>query len=178
MSEKHHIEMEQATGVIWPARYSPNVAPVHVRNEIIIAAPPEVVWAWLIRATNWPTWYSNSQNVRQSDGIQLQDLALGSVFRWKTFGVAICSTVREFQPFNRLAWDAQGFGVDAYHAWVLTAHNEGCHVLTEETQYGWGARLLDFLMPQRMWKGHELWLSSLRDKSLQGKPLEYALGQV
>ena len=172
MSESEQIQMEHLSSVIWPARYAPNVAPVHVRNEIMIDAPPEVVWAWLIRARAWPSWYSNSKNVRQLDGRQFQDLALGSVFCWKTFGVGIQSTVREFQPFNRIAWDAQGFGVDAYHAWVLTAHEGSCHVLTEETQYGWGARLLDFLMPQRMWKGHELWLSSLREKSLQGMPTE------
>lgn len=156
--------------VVWPARYSPDVAPVHVRNDIFIAASPEIVWAWLIHAGIWPTWYSNSKNVRQPDGSEVRYLAQGTTFRWKTFGVAIESTVREFEPGRRIAWDAQGFGVDAYHAWVLTEHSGGCHVLTEESQYGWGARLLNFLMPQRMWKGHQLWLESLQQQALQGLP--------
>ena len=156
--------------VIWPARYAPDVAPVHVSNEILIDAPPEVVWAWLIRARTWPSWYSNSNNVRQADGGELGDLALGTVFCWNTFSVSIESTVREFEVARRIAWDAKGFGVDAYHAWVLTECPGGCHVLTEESQYGWGAKLLNFLMPQRMWNGHQLWLESLRQQSQQGFP--------
>lgn len=154
----------------WPPKYSPSVAPVHVHNALLIDAPPEVVWAWLICAGQWPRWYSNAHNVRQPNGAALGDLALGTPFRWRTFGVGIESTVVELEPNRRIAWNATGFGVDAYHAWVLTPHAGGCHVLTEETQYGWGARLLHFLMPQRMWKGHQLWLESLQREARKGLP--------
>jgi hypothetical protein len=30
----------------WPERYDPARAPVHVSNEIDLAAPPEAAWAW------------------------------------------------------------------------------------------------------------------------------------
>jgi hypothetical protein len=44
------------------------------------------------------------------------DLALGAKFCWKTFGVTIESTVLEFMPYERLAWDAHAKGLEAYHA--------------------------------------------------------------
>lgn len=159
-------------GILWPARYAPDHVPVHVRNERFIPAPPELVWAWLIRAPLWPTWYANSHHVRSVDGTSMDDLALGSQFRWETFSVAIKSRVMEFVPNERIAWDAKGFGVDAYHAWLLRPEAEGCHVLTEESQHGLGARLMHFLFPHRMYDGHDLWLRSLEIKCRSGRPPE------
>jgi uncharacterized protein YndB with AHSA1/START domain len=156
-------------GIQWPSDFTPEAAPVAVRNEIEIAAPPERVWAWLIRATSWPTWYLNSKRVRRLNGTG-PDLTLGTRFHWWTFGLPITSEVREFVQNERLAWDASGPGVRAYHAWRLSPTPKGCHVLTEETQHGWAAQLNAFLMPKRMYEGHELWLESLRAKAEQGMP--------
>src|ERR1017187_3215808 len=103
------------SGIIWPNEYRPENPHVFVSNEVVIPAAPETVWAWLIRAKSWPEWYSNSSNVV----LQGRDLAAGMTFHWKTFGVSLKSTVSEFVPHERLAWDAKTFGVDAYHAWLL-----------------------------------------------------------
>lgn len=154
-------------GIAWPARYDPRNAPVHVRNERVIGASPEAVWATLVRAARWPEWYPNSSHVRFLRGSP-PDLAAGTAFRWKTFGVTIDSTVLEFAPTERIAWDARGLGIDAYHAWVVRPAAEGCHVLTEETQHGWLARLGNLLFPRRMYRGHELWLASLERRASQG----------
>jgi len=152
----------ESLAVEWPTHYSPANSPVHVRNELSMPSAPEVVWAWLIRAKLWPEWYENSSNVRFLQGSP-PDLALGTRFRWKTFGVTIESTVLEFVPGQRIAWDADGVGVDAYHAWVLHRTEQGCHVLTEETQHGWAARLQSLLRPARCtsitsygWKAFEV----------------------
>jgi hypothetical protein len=51
-------------GIDWPEGYHPAEAPVFVHNHRRIAAPPGVVWAWLVRAPLWPAWYSNSHRVR------------------------------------------------------------------------------------------------------------------
>ena len=159
----------QESGIVWPSEFEPEPAPVHVRNEIEMAAPPERAWAWLVRAPLWPTWYRNSKRVRLLRG-GYPDLALGSRFHWWTFGVPITSEVREFAPPQRLAWDAVGTGVRAYHAWLITPTPRGCHVLTEETQHGVLAQLGAFLMPNRMSKYHQIWLESLRDRAEGGLP--------
>src|SRR5690242_17053257 len=115
------------TDIHWPDHLAPGRAPVHVRNELEIAASPERVWAWLVRAPQWPRWYVNSADVRILSG-PASELAAGTQFRWRTFGVAITSTVREWVPPTRLAWDAHSLGVEAYHAWLITPTADGCHV--------------------------------------------------
>jgi hypothetical protein len=99
-----------------------------------------------------------------------QVLKKGSRFHWKTFGVSLGSTVLEYVPNERIAWDAHAFGVDAYHAWVLRPSAKGCHVLTEETQHGWIARLGMLFMPNRMHQYHQLWLEALAGKAGAGLP--------
>jgi hypothetical protein len=61
----------------------------------------DVVWAWLIRAKLWSTWYSNSANVIIEDG--KPDLRLGTKFKWKTFGLNLESQVEEFVTCPRKA---------------------------------------------------------------------------
>jgi len=68
------------------------------------------------------------------------DLFAGACFTWRTFGVDLVSTVEEFVPGERIAWVAKASGVTAYHAWLITPTDLGCHVLTEETQHGELAR--------------------------------------
>ena len=161
--------MSESNKILWPSRYDPASCPVHVRNELAMASNPEAVWAWLIRAQLWPKWYPNSANVKFLSG-QPPDLALGTRFRWRTFGVTLESTVQEFVPFERLAWDAHGSGLDAYHAWLILKTSQGCEVITEETQRGLLPRLLKLLAPKRMENQHQIWLERLRDNAGKGTP--------
>jgi uncharacterized protein YndB with AHSA1/START domain len=161
--------MTDTKQISWPPHYDPARCPIHVRNELAITATPETVWAWLVRASLWPSWYPNSSNVRFLTGSP-PDLARGTRFQWKTFGVTIVSTVLEFVPTERLAWDAHAAGVDAYHAWLVTPAPEGCAVLTEETQHGWMARLGKLFMPNRMYRYHQIWLEGLRTNAAKGMP--------
>lgn len=162
--------MTQPLEIQWPDRYQPgNDYPVHVINEMDLAAPPEHVWAWLIRAPWWPTWYCNAKNVRILDEPG-PDLQQGTRFRWTTFDLPIRSTVREYGPKARIAWDAHAFGFDAYHAWLLQPSARGCRVRTEEKQYGWLAKLHQRCKPGRMHAGHEAWLKGLEAKARAGLP--------
>ena len=165
--------LNQPLEIHWPDRYRPGNSPVHVKNELDIAAAQEHVWAWLTHATLWPSWYVNSANVRILEGTG-PNLQMGTRFRWKTFGVTITSTVLEFVPGERIAWDAHALGVDAYHAWVLQPSTQGCLVLTEETQHGWITRLAKLFMPNRMHKFHQLWLEGLETKARAGLPPDAA----
>ena len=161
--------MSDASAMRWPDNYHPHNTAVHVRNEIDIAAAPEIVWAWLIRAERWPQWYVNSANVRFIED-NPPDLALGTRFKWKTFGVGIDSTVQEFVPGERIAWNGKSFGIDVYHAWLIVKTPNGCKVITEESQRGFMSRLSALLFPKRMWKFHQIGLEGLRDNSANGIP--------
>ena len=151
----------------WPEQYAPQATAVHVRNEIAIAAPAQAVWAVLVRATDWPRWYPNARDVRLADGGS--DLTAHAHFTWTTFGVAVSSTVREFVPAARIAWDGHGTLLDVYHAWLIEPRGVGCWVLTEENQNGLAARAQALFMPKRMWRGHQLWLERLKGEAERGE---------
>jgi polyketide cyclase/dehydrase/lipid transport protein len=153
----------------WPEKYHPSCTSVHVSNSLSVTIKPELLWAWMIRAPLWPTWYPNSSNVVFLDSTG-QDLQKGTRFRWKTFGVTIESEVKEFEPCERLAWSAVGIGVDAYHAWLFEPKPAACNMLTEETQNGFLAKLGSMTMPNRMHKYHQIWLETLRDQARAGMP--------
>jgi hypothetical protein len=159
---------ETPSTVRWPPEFAPERAPIHVRNQLAMSASASDVWAWLIRAHDWPSWYSNSHDVVVHGGSP--DLSPGATFRWRTFGVNLVSHVEEFVPGERIAWNARGIGVWVYHAWVLRRTSGACNVVTEETQYGFLSRMGALLMPSRMHRLHQVWLEELQKRAQQGPP--------
>lgn len=70
-----------------------------------------------------------------------QQLTGASTFTWTTFGLRVASTVREFAPSRRLAWEGAGRGSSGYHRWDLQPTPDGGTLLvTEEVQSGIIAR--------------------------------------
>ncbi|MBA3811889.1 MAG: hypothetical protein H0X27_09690 [Caulobacteraceae bacterium] len=107
--------------------------------------------------------YENAHDVAIEGGGS--DLFVGARFTWKTFGVRLESVVEEFGPPERIAWSAEAPGVLAYHAWLITPTDTGCHVLTEETQHGILARAGKLLFPSRMGAWHQRWLEGLAERT-------------
>ncbi|MDQ2861589.1 MAG: hypothetical protein M3T55_12875 [Pseudomonadota bacterium] len=147
----------------WPPNFDPAGAPIHVRNELAMTAPAEAVWGALIRAVDWPIFYKNASGVVVEGGAH--ELSAGARFTWTTFGVRLKSVVEEFAPMERIAWSARALGVAAWHAWLITATDGGCHVLTEETQMGFLARANALVFPQRMGGWHQRWLEGLQARA-------------
>ncbi|MEZ5920249.1 MAG: SRPBCC family protein [Parvularculaceae bacterium] len=160
---------DESEKINWPPRFEPGVAPIHVRNELDMTAQPENVFAWLIDAAGWPSWYPNAADVRFTDR-GVEKLQPGARFRWKTFGVSIVSRIAEFKHNERIAWDGRAIGVDVYHAWLIIPSRRGAHVITEETQYGVFARTAAALWPSRMHRFHQIWLENLAEKAASGLP--------
>jgi hypothetical protein len=148
----------------WPPGFEPAETDVFVHNEIRIKAPPKVIWANLINAVEWPSWYSNSSDVRIT-GPSNTTLRENSHFLWKTFGFAVDSKVHEFAPESRIGWFGDGVGIRAYHTWLIIENPDGCVVITEETQKGPSAVRFHAEKPAAMYEGHELWLQSLKARS-------------
>ena len=152
----------------WPERFDPKSAPVYAHNELEMSVTPKQVWPWLIRAKLWPTWYSNSRDVVIEGGGE--SLALGTTFRWKTFGARPLSKVTEFVPNERISWTGKATGIDIYHAWLIEPKPTGCHVTSDETQHGFLARLSNSLRPGNMERYHQVWLENLEVKAKGGPP--------
>lgn len=150
----------------WPDKFHPDRAPIYIKNEIESNAQPQQVWAWLIRARNWPKWYPNAKRVRTGT----DQLEANAIFRWTTFGMRLKSVVEEFVPNQRIAWSAHGLGIDVYHAWLIKKTASGSRIITEETQYGWACSLSKRVFPNRMYNQHQIWLANLSKKAEQGAP--------
>ncbi|MFZ0659760.1 MAG: SRPBCC domain-containing protein [Candidatus Binataceae bacterium] len=152
----------------WPAGFEPEKSSVYARNEIVIAAPPERIWRWMIRAGRWPEWYSNSSDVEFLGG-NSPDLAPGTEFKWKTFGATITSRVIVFEPPREIAWDARGI-LTAVHGWTIEPAGAVCRVITEETQNGILPKLAWWYLRPMLERGHQHWVESLKRVAEGGDP--------
>src|SRR5262249_1469255 len=101
------------TSVFFPEGKRRGQSPIFTHNELFIAAPAERIFAALVRATEWPTFYGNAKDVVIEGGAD--GLTLGTLFHWTTFGVRVHTTVEELLPNRRLAWSGRGLGSSAYH---------------------------------------------------------------
>jgi uncharacterized protein YndB with AHSA1/START domain len=108
-----------------------NEAPVVTRDEILIDAPIETIWAIQTDVAGWPSWQP------EVDGAEVDGpLAVGSVFRWQTGGLNITSTVEEMEAPTRIVWGGPAQGIVAVHLWTLDERNAGVMVHTEESWEG------------------------------------------
>ncbi|MEW9624702.1 SRPBCC domain-containing protein [Rhodanobacter geophilus] len=150
--------------VIWPERYHPKTSAIYALNDIDVKAPPEVVWKLLVDAEHWAHYFPAENHVRILSGES--ELALGTRYSRVTVGYPMSLVVTECVPGRRLAWattvDGDKTGSTAYHGWVITPTDAGCHVLTEETQQG------DFFLdvigrqhPGALYRYHQDWVERL-----------------
>ena len=150
--------------VSWPPDYDPKISAIYALNDIDVQAPPEVVWRLLVEAAHWARYFPAENQVELLGGEA--ELALGTHWTRVTVGFPMSLVVTEYEPFRRLAWsttvDGDATGSSAYHGWVITPTETGCHVLTEETQQG--AFFLEELgrkHPGALYRYHQEWVECL-----------------
>ncbi len=147
----------------WPPGFSPNEARLYLRNELDMDAPRASVWAALVAAPQWTSWFPNATGVELPVGSET--LGPEMRFKWTQTGVRLETVVVEFVPERRIAWRARSPLIDAYHTWDLSPSERGCLVITDETQNGIMPTLLGFAMKPRMLAIHDLWLRNLESRA-------------
>ena len=153
--------IERSVNIHWPDGYDPDHADLFAHNTIVIDAPAGTIWAKLIDAAAWPTWYSNASDVVVNDSSGT--LGEGVSFDWTTFGLKIASTIAEYVPHTRIGWYGTGDQLRAYHTWLLIPRNgNSTYVVMEEIGLRPAARDLAQTNPGHMHRGHELWNISLK----------------
>jgi uncharacterized protein YndB with AHSA1/START domain len=150
--------------VRWPQQYDPRRSAIYALNDIDMNAPPEVVWRLLVDAEKWSSDFPAEDQVKILTGAP--ELMLGTKYSRVTVGFPMSLVVTEYQPFRRLAWattvDGDKTGSSAYHGWVITPTDNGCHVLSEETQQGpWFLEELGRKRPGALYLYHQQWVESL-----------------
>jgi len=153
----------------WPRGLLPESCPVHTRNALEINAAPELLWSWLIRAADWPKFYSNCKRMRFLTGLG-PNLEPDMEFSWVTFGIRVHTKVHDFVPNKLLSWHGKGLGAEGFHVWVIEASDNGCTVITEEVQNGFVPSAGRFFLRNGLLKYHQLWLEGLAKITKEGFP--------
>ena len=135
-------------------------APVITRDEILIDAPLERVWGLHTDISSWSEWLPDI------DASTIEGrLAVGTVFRWQTYGMSIESTIQEIDPPRRIVWSGPAQGITATHVWTMTPSVDGVVVRTEESWEGDPVRAQPKEMQQALDGSLRAWLESLKDKA-------------
>lgn len=151
-------------GINWPEEYEPSRSKFYVHNEIEINTPPAVVWEILMQAEQWPDWYEGASDVRLIDQ-NSKSLQANSSFSWKTMGLSFVSTVKEFVPNERLSWESKKKSIQGYHAWLIITTQNGCRVITDESQNGWLTFFEKLFQGKKLHRLHDVWLAELKKKA-------------
>jgi hypothetical protein len=157
----HDDLIERSADIRWPDGFDPAHTDLFAHNAVVINAPAMSVWAKLIAAAAWPTWYSNASDIVITD--PSGQLGEDVTFNWTTFGLKIASKVAEFAPYARLSWFGDGDQLRAYHSWLLIPRfADSTYVVMEEIGMGDGAQHLALTNPGLLHRGHDLWNISLK----------------
>ena len=138
-------------------RHAPAVAEV----ERIIRAPLATLWSLHVDIDGWPRWN------RHITGAHLREpIGVGSTFDWETEGLAITSTIREYDPTVRIAWTGTASGIEARHVWTFTPRTEAAAVVrTEESWNGDSVRADAPGLRAALEGSLQAWLTALESES-------------
>ena len=151
----------------WPNAYNPKKAGFFVHNEIDIRASPETVWNILIQAETWPNWYEGARNVAITSPDDTTILLEDAVFTWKTMGLNFESFIREYEPYSRLSWESKKNSIKGYHAWLIVPTDNGCKLITQESQTGFLTFMQKVFQPRKLEGLHQIWLEEIMQKADQ-----------
>ncbi len=148
----------------WPSEYEPGKSRFYVHNEIEINAKSEVIWKYLVDALMWPSWYKGAKNVSFTNPGEAV-LNANSVFHWKTMGLKFQSAIKQFEPNRLLAWESKNKSIRGFHVWLIVPTENGCKVITDESQNGWLTFFEKTFQRKKLKKLHDIWLTELKNKS-------------
>lgn len=132
-------------------------APVVVRLQMEVAAPPERVWEVLTRVEEWPRWHPGA-----GFAVLAGELEPGTPLRWRMDGMRIASVLVEVDPPRRLAWTLRTLGGRGFQRWSLEALEDGgTRVWTEESWEGVAVSLLRRTLRRTLLLSREAWLEGL-----------------
>ena len=157
-------QRDSSKEIIWPSAYKLSKSKFYVHNEIEINASPEIVWAFLIDALKWQSWYLGAKNVLFTNSTDTV-LNSSSAFKWQTMGLTFTSSVKQFESNRLLAWESVKKSIQRYYIWLIVSIDKGCKVITEEAQNGWLTFFEKTFQRNKLKKLHDVWLAALKKKS-------------
>lgn len=125
-------------------------------QSTIINAPIDKVWDLMIDFNSWPDWNEEIKS------IEIEEVKVGSVFKWNINGSSIKSTIRQIKEKELISWTGTAMGIKAIHVWKFEADGNQTIVTTEESIQGF---LTVFFGHQKLHSSLLNWLDQLRKKA-------------
>lgn len=132
-------------------------AAAHACAAVAIDASADRVWQLLTGIDAWPRWNPAVGSARLEGSI-----AAGTVFRWRSQGFTVSSTLVDVEMPRRLMWTGRALGTRARHEWDIVAAGHGVVVKTSETFDGWLPRLMPRTMKNMLERTLSAWLEALK----------------
>jgi hypothetical protein len=133
------------------------VAGVSSQARIEIATPADRVWKLLSEVDRWYTWNPLVQQAVLSGPFQPD-----SVFKWKSKGVTVISTLQEVTPNQHITWTGKAFGTRAIHTWEIVETDNGVELRTSESFDSWLPKLMPKTMQRMLDETLPAWLKAIK----------------
>ena len=131
------------------------------RSELVIVAPPDVVFSRLVTAGRWERDFPGLRSVRVLTG-GCQDLAEDTAFEFVMEGLRLTAQVSDFAAGRRLAWSGQGIDISTYHTWVFSGDVRGSRALAGFAARGAAAIALRETDPGAAQRTLDRWAGDLK----------------
>ncbi|MCB9555374.1 MAG: SRPBCC family protein [Deltaproteobacteria bacterium] len=132
-------------------------APAHARDDILIAAPLELVWQLHCDVDNWANWQPDISRAKLDT-----PLAIGASFTWKAGPAAIASRIEAFEPQRTMGWSGKAMGARALHVWHFDRRGDQTYVETAESLEGLVIRMAGRKAQAMLEKTCRRWLEALK----------------
>ena len=134
-------------------------APIVIRREIDIFAPPDLVWDWISRVDLWSDWHPEV-----SSSHWVGDPGPNGRFKWRKSLLGVPSIVTRWREAREFAWSGTAWGITSHQVFLLDGDFKSTRIICEQSIEGFGARMLTPLARRFAERWSEMWLGALKTR--------------
>ena len=135
-------------------------APATAEGEVLIAAPPETVWAVISDLPSWPTWNAAVKSMTFEGSLEP-----GSTFRWKSGSASLVSTLKSVEAPREIGWTGISMGIHAVHVFHFDPSNGGTRARSAESFRGFIPSVLKKYSRKVLQRGIDGFLTSMKTEA-------------
>lgn len=134
-------------------------APIFVKREITVFAPPEKVWDWLSRVDLWGDWHPEI-----ASAYWLSGEGPHGRFRWRQGPVRVTSSIESWAERREIGWSGRAYSALVRHVFHLDGDFRRTHIVSEQSIEGFPASLMGPIIRRLAERSSETWLAALKTR--------------
>lgn len=134
-------------------------APIVLRHEIEVFAPPEKVWERLSRIELWKEWHPDI-----SDAHWVEGPASADSFKWRAKFFAVTCHLESWSEPREIGWSGRSWFTRGCHVFRLSGDYRSTRVVSEASLSGAVARTLKPVIAGVLDRFGQTWLAALKTR--------------